>query len=224
MSRKWIVSLIIISLLIFLLWPNQERVRESSVAMMPWDIEFSSTGKSRVMGLEIGTSTPADASEMFARRGELALFADEGGTLSAESFFSELTTGGLSGRIILNLDLDKAELEKMAKQAVKRKTMETGSIKYTPSREDRLSLLTLPIVSITYIPYIDLDMNIIESRFGKPDQIVTSVTGQKHLLYPLRGMEIILDDDGKEVIQYVNRDEFSRIEKALNERNTNPQE
>lgn len=222
MSRKWIVSLIIISLLIFLLWPNQERVRESSVAMMPWDIEFSSTGKSRVMGLEIGTSTPADASDMFARRGELALFADEGGTLSAESFFSELTTGGLSGRIILNLDLDKAELEKMAKQAVKRKTMETGSIKYTPSREDRLRLLTLPIVSITYIPYIDLDMNIIESRFGKPDQIVSSVTGQKHLLYPLRGMEIILDDDGKEVIQYVNRDEFSRIEKALNERNTNP--
>jgi len=223
MSRKWIVSLIIICLLVFLLWPNQERERESSVAMMPWDIEFSSSGKSRVMGLEIGSSTPADASEVFARRGELALFADEGGTLSAESFFSELTTGGLSGRIILNLELDKAELEQMAKQAVKRKTMETGSIKYTPNREDRLRLLSLPIISITYIPYVDLDMSIIESRFGKPEQIVTSVTGQKHLLYPQRGMEIILDESGKEVIQYVNRDEFSRLQKALNIRNTNPQ-
>lgn len=222
MNRRWLVSLIVLCLLVFLFWPNQEKERESSITEMPWDVGFSSTGNSRIMGLEIGASTPADASEVFARRGELALFADKNGSLSAESFFSELTTGGLSGRIILALELDKAELEIMAKRAVKRKTMDTGSVKYIPNRDDRLRLLTLPIVSITYIPYIDLDMDIIESRFGKPEQSLQSPTGQLHLLYPSRGMEIILDDVGKEVIQYVNRDEFYRIQKALNEQVSKP--
>ncbi|MDH5183426.1 MAG: hypothetical protein OEX12_05995 [Gammaproteobacteria bacterium] len=223
MSRTWIISLIVTCLLVFMLWPNQEKPQQASKAqMMPWDVEFSSNGHSRVMGLEIGRNTPADASEVFARRGEIALFADDGGRMSAESFFSELTSGGLSGRVILTLDLDKAELELMAKRAVKRKAMDSGSIKYTPNRDDRLKLLTLPIVSVTYIPYIDLDMGIIESRFGKPEEIIRSASGQTHLLYPARGMEIILDDRGKEVIQYVNRDEFSRLKKALNERVSNP--
>lgn len=218
MSRTWLISLIIIFLLVFMFWPNQDPPRQASLAQMPWDVKFSVNGNSRVMGLEIGLSTPADASEVFARRGELALFADASGQLSAESFFSELTTGGLSGRIILTLELTKTELELMAKRAVKRKTMDSGSIKYTPNRDDRLKLLKLPIVGVTYIPYIDLDMEIIESRFGIPEQITRSSTGQAHLLYPGRGMEVILDDAGKEVIQYVNRDEFSRLIRSLNER------
>ena len=225
MSRTWIILLIVISLLVFMFWPNQEKPQQPApdqIQMMPWDVEFSTTGNSIVMGLEIGRSTPEDASEIFARRGELALFADQGGSLSAESFFSELTTGGLSGRIILNLELSKAELELMAKRSVKRKTMETGSIKYTPNREDRLKLLTLTIRSITYIPYIDLDIDIIESRFGKPEQITQSSTGQTHLLYPARGMEVILDSVGKEVIQYVNRDDFSRLQKSLNKSVSSP--
>lgn len=222
MSRTWIISLIVISLLVVLFWPNQEKPQQASQPqMMPWDVTFSSNGNSRVMGLEIGRSTPADASEVFARRGELALFADEGGGLSAESFFSELTTGGLSGRIILTLELDKTELELMAKRAVKRKPMETGSIKYTPNRDDRLKLLNLPIISVTYIPYIDLDMGIIESRFGKAEDTRHSATGQTHLLYPSRGMEVILDDVGKEVIQYVNRNEFSRLQRSLNRQDVN---
>lgn len=218
MNRKGFVVLIILCLLVFLLWPRAEKTeRPIVVQQMPWQVEFSGDGHSQVLGLEIGRTTPSQASDVFEQRGELALFADKEGTLSAESFFSELTTGGLSGRVILTLMLEKSELEVMATRAVKRKVMDTGSIKYIPNREDRLRLLDLPIVSITYIPYIDLDMELIESRFGVAEERAESPRGQIHLLYPSRGMEIIYDQRGKEVIQYVNRDDFSRLKAPLDE-------
>lgn len=55
---------------------------------------------------------------------------------------------------------------------------------------------------MTFIPSINLDEEVIRTRFGEPDQR-TELEGVVHFLYPEKGLDVVIIEEGKEVIQYV---------------------
>jgi hypothetical protein len=215
LNHKIIIILAAIALLAFMLWPSPERgPRQRGEVLMPWDLQHTSDGHTRVLGMVIGKSTLDDARKVLGSHGELALFQDEQG-LSAESLFSEFTSGGLSGRIFLTLSVSPERLQQMAGRATKREPTEAGSIKLRPHWQDLKALGDSVIKAITYIPYVNLDDEVIRSRFGEPAQTVQVGEEQVHYLYPDKGLDLILDKDGKEVVQYVDPSDFSELTKPL---------
>ncbi len=59
------------------------------------------------------------------------------------------------------------------------------------------------------MPSFNLDEEIAQARFGTPAEIIEVDAKQKHLLYPDKGLDLILSEDGKEVLQYLPPGEFS---------------
>jgi hypothetical protein len=217
LSHKTIIALAILALLVFLFWPSPERgPRQTGTTMMPWEVQQTADGHIRVMGVELGVSTLNDARKALGSQGEMALFEDQHG-LSAEGFFSEFTSGGLSGRIIVALALPQNQLRLMAGRATKREPTETGSIKMRPHWQDQDALGASVIRSLTYIPYVDLDDEVIRSRFGEPARTLRVDEQRVHYLYPDKGLDLLLDRKGKEVVQYVDPAQFAALIAPLQE-------
>ena len=77
---------------------------------------------------------------------------------------------------------------------------------------DIATLETLPISTITYLPWKSLDPEIVEKRFGSPaEKRLELETGVTHWLYPDKGMDLAMDNKGGVVIQYVDRDAFADL-------------
>lgn len=220
-NHKLIISLAVIAALTFLFWPSPERgPKQTGKELLPWESQLNENGHISVMGVEIGDTTLKQARKLLGGRAEVALFQDKGnGQLSAEAFFSEVTSGGLSGRIIVGLAVPGDRLYLMAERADKRKPMETGNIKLQPHWQDRDELADSVIKSVTYIPYIDLDDEVIRSRFGEPKRTLETQQGILHYLYPQKGLDVLLDPNGKEVIQYVNPADFTELLAPLQHKN-----
>jgi len=211
LNHKYIIALAILALLVFMFWPSPERgPRQRGDALMPWDLQRTSDGHIRVLGMETGVSTLDDARRALGSHGEVALFQDERG-LSAEGFFSEFTSGGLSGRVIVSLDVTAKQLQLMAGRATKREPTEAGAYKLRPHWQDFKALGDSVIKSITYIPYVDLDDEVVRTRFGEPAQTVQVDADRVHYLYPDKGLDLLLDTKGKEVLQYVDPARFATL-------------
>jgi hypothetical protein len=181
---------------------------------MPWDLQRTSDGHSRVLGMVIGVTTLDGARKVLGSEGKVALYQDQKG-YSAEGFFSEFTSGGLSGRIIVSLDVPDDKLQQMAGRATKREPTKAGAYKLRPHWQDYQALGDSVIKSITYIPYVDLDDEVIRSRFGEPAQTVQVDEERTHYLYPDKGLDLILDKNGKEVVQYVDPAKFGELSEPL---------
>ena len=66
-----------------------------------------------------------------------------------------------------------------------------------------------PVSVINFLPSINLDEEIAQSRFGTPAEIVQVTAEQRHMLYPDKGLEVILDTAGKDMLQYLQPRVFS---------------
>jgi hypothetical protein len=188
---------------------------------MPWQIEQPAPGQSRVLGLVLGSSaglpasTLADARKLTIEAPKLALVAPKDGALSLEAYFDTVNLGALSGKLLLTLDATLAELEAMRERAAKAEYMSTGTKQFLLSDSDRSRAETLPLRGIAYIPSASLDEAIILQRFGKPAERIPQGETLEHFLYPEKGLDLVLDSKGKEVLQYVAPAQFSRLREPL---------
>ncbi|MEN8107019.1 MAG: hypothetical protein ABFS22_03330 [Pseudomonadota bacterium] len=87
--------------------------------------------------------------------------------------------------------------------------LERGTRRYHLHPDDLPVACRAPVRIITFLPGFDLDEEIAQARFGVPAEIIQVHAQQKHLLYPDKGLDLILNADGKEVLQYLPPDEFS---------------
>jgi hypothetical protein len=182
----------------------------------PWQIKLTSQGNTRVFGIELEVMPLGHAARVLQKRYELGLFENQQGELSLEAFFSEITRGGLSGKIIVLLQAEQQQLQAFKLRSIKRKRQESGVIKHLLSASDARYAEQLIITGLSYIPYTNLEYEIIVKRFGKPDKLIASADGLNHYLYFKKGLDIIQDDEGKELLQYVSPANMSRLLKPLN--------
>ena len=69
--------------------------------------------------------------------------------------------------------------------------------------------------SLTYAPRVDIEADTLRERFGEPERVVELDERRSHWLYPTRGLDILVDREGREVMQFLMPSEFDRLLELL---------
>jgi hypothetical protein len=201
-----------------LLFPPKQEAAPPITHGMPWQIELPAPGASRVFGLTLGGEKPStltDAQRAFPELLKLALLAPPEQPLALEAYFETVAIGPLSGKLVLTVAATTAELEAMRDKAAKTDHLETGIRKFTLNEADRQRAENMPLAGIVFIPAARLDESIILQRFGAPAERIRQGETLEHFLYPDKGLDLVLDSKGKEVLQYVAPSGFAKLRAPL---------
>ena len=190
---------------------------ENKVAVtgLPWQIEVLPNGSSKVFGIILGQTTLGEAAAQLGDDMELAIMVARGEAGSLEMYYGQYRAGLLSAKLVLATDMDADSINSMRENAVEKDVLETGARKYRLSSDDHAKAFKAVIQTIACVPAVNLDHDIIIKRFGEADEVIQKNNGVTHYLYPARGLDVILNEDGKEVLQYVAPADFSRLREPL---------
>ena len=206
MKNKILIIAVITAILISLPFISRQESAQQASSGYPWDITLHESGHTSVFGLTPGQTSMRDVRTIIGNDVKLALISTDDEAGSVEMYYAHYTAGRLSGRLIVVADLDQD-----AVLAIKSRAMRSGGEHIFRIHNDDLNtVLQSPMKGLTFIPIVDLDDAIIQQRFGKPSEIVSHAT-LKHYLYPQKGLDVVLDDNGKEVLQYVAPKQFEQL-------------
>ncbi len=210
-SKTAIAGMAILVMTLLLLTACERVSKQPKEDIYPWQITLLADGKTRVFGITLNESSLNDAVELWGRDYRLGLFESPGQPLSLEAYFNEVTQGGISGKFVLTLEATQDELTALLQQSIKRKVLESGARRYSMTAKMNNVLAQKRISSLSYIPYINLDEEIILKRFGEPAERIMVDKKRQHMLYPELGLDLMLDEEGKELLQYVAPNKFEEL-------------
>lgn len=205
-------------------WLHPERQSQESSARqqgLPWQVDVLPDGRSQVFGLTLGhpgspqASTLADVRRRWGPDVALAILSTPGQAPSLEAFVDPMSAGFVQGKLVVSADLPAARLSEMRARAPKSETQDGRTRKHSLHPEDEAAALAAPIVALAFIPQARLDADMVRARFGEPSERRPSDGHLEHWLYPQRGLDIVLDPKGKELMQYVAPAAFTRLRKPL---------
>ena len=182
---------------------------------LPWQVEPRADGSSQVFGLTLGSSTLADARARLGSDLQLALVVAPGEAPPLEAFHDRVEAGFVAGRMVLTADVPTARLEALLNRAKKAEFMESTTRRVTLADDDIPAAMAAPIAAIAFIPNVQLDEQMVLQRFGSPAQRLRASPTVEHFLYPERGLDVVLDSKGREVLQYVAPRHFERLRSPL---------
>jgi hypothetical protein len=199
--------LALVALLLGALWlfaPPPDRGLLEGRTDLPWQIETRADGSSRVLGLHLGHSTLRTAIDEFGPYEELVLFESADGVRSLEVWFGEVPFGLLKAKLGMSLDADQDELRTLAARAVDRKGSPTGDWKLLLSAGDRVLQEGRRLSGVTYIPsYAGLEADFFRQRLGEPAAWRELDEGGVQWFYPDKGLTLLLNAAGREVLEFV---------------------
>ena len=206
---KYLLALLLIGIvavsLVLLKQDADVPPNDNPVTGLPWQIDILPGGESRVFGITLGRTTLGEAMEQLGNDMELAIIAAPNETGTLEAYYSHHSSGPITGKLILLLDVDPVTLSTM----LDRTFQDGGTRRHHLHPDDLPTALQAPVRAINFMPSFNLDEDIAQSRFGTPAEIIQVDAQQKHLLYPDKGLDLILSTDGREVLQYLSPVEFS---------------
>ncbi len=182
-----------------------EDVKAPKTQIMPWQSYIDNNGNTVAFNLTIGHSDLTDAMRLFGSEVEASLFENEDKKTDLEIYFSKTRVAGIDGKVILNLYSDDKSMEILGNNIKDSTVMPSGVRKTSFNPAADSSMFNLKIKSITFIPRADLDSDVITQRFGKPESVDISEQGEQYWHYPNKGLRIILDDEGREMLEYFNQ-------------------
>lgn len=183
-------------------------------AMLPWQVKVVEGG-SEVFGVRPGVSTLGDMRQRLGSDLELAIIAAPGEAGTLEGYYVQATLGYIQARVILTVDAEKELISAMRERSPKSDYMESATRKIALLAADREAALNLPVRAISVIPSVNLDEAALVQRFGPPGERLVMSEKRVHLLYPERGLDIMVDGDGKELFQYVAPSRFAELRAPL---------
>jgi hypothetical protein len=191
---------------------------------LPWQVTALPGGGSQVLGLRVsptlgapvsGGSTLGDVLQRWGDNVQVAIVATPNETGNLEAYVDPMQAGFISGKAIITAHLPPEVIQGMRERATKTAYMGGTTRKATLSSADLAEALKAPVTAVSFIPAANLDEEIILSRFGQPAQRVRSNGHLEHFLYPDKGLDLTLDSEGKELLQYVVPAEFERLRQPL---------
>ena len=182
---------------------------------LPWQIETLPSGESQVFDLTLGRSTLADARTHFGPEMQLAIVAEPNEAGNVEGYYESVTAGFVAGKLIVTADLPAATIDGMRERAPKTEYMQSTTRKATLADTDLAAALAAPIRGLAFIPSAQLDEAVILERFGQPAERIRVNDHVEHLLYPTRGLDVVLDSKGRELLQYVAPARFDALRAPL---------
>ncbi|MDQ1363953.1 MAG: hypothetical protein QG652_1815 [Pseudomonadota bacterium] len=208
------VSIALLALGFFLSWYLSDSSRME--ADLPWQIETLPDGSIRVFRIQPGATRLGEFEHHSRAQGELTLFVPVSGEPVIEAYFDSVTMAGIKAKMVLLLNVDRQTIDAMYNRGARISTLGSGARKVTLHSDDTAALRNFIISGITYIPAIDLDAELLQKRFGTPVQkIKDSNNNAVHWLYPDKGLDIALNENDREVLQYVHPKDFNRITAPL---------
>lgn len=215
--KKFVALLIIVIAAVsaLSLWLQPTDKKTELIRGLPWQIERLPGGGSKVFGLTLGLSTIADARRRFGGDMEIAILANAGEMGSLEAYYNKVTAGVLTGQLVLGVTASPAVIARLKTHASKIQLTATGGRQYRLASDDLPAAYRLPINTITFIPSANIDLALALKRFGEPAERVRTDPAVLHLLYPDKGLDLILNDRGKEILQYVAPRHFERLRAPL---------
>ncbi|MFP4251726.1 MAG: hypothetical protein ACOCY2_00045 [Guyparkeria sp.] len=188
-------------------------------AFLPWDVEVNDSGQVEVFGVTLGESSLLDFKRRYDQKADLAMFAKPGEPLSLEAFFGRMNVGPLSAKVILVADVEQETLERWAEESRIADPTPSGARKLSMSDEALLEAQDQPIRSISYAPSADYEEELITRRFGEPAEKRPIPRGERDQdeppamlwLYPEKGVAITVEEDDKELFQYINPEDFDQL-------------
>lgn len=183
---------------------------------LPWQAQQTANGGLQVFGLELGKTSLGEAELLLAEPVVVSLFGTDSGDKVIEGYFDSVDISGLRARIVVVMALSEEEVSAIHGRGERVANIGGGRHKVTLSDNDLALVKSRPIASLTYIPKINLDAELIQGRFGQPAERIKEPEGTiEHWLYPKMGLDISLDSEGKEVLQYVMPRDFEQLRQPL---------
>jgi len=216
---KIAIAIIVLALAILVgpaVWQfSQHTPQAVPTSGLPWQIETLPGGESRVFDLTLGHSTLADARKRFGDEMSLAVVAEPNESGNVEGYYENVTAGFVAGRLIVTADLPPAVIDAMRERSPKTEYMQSTTRKARLADSDFAAALAAPIRALSFIPAAQLDEDIVIQRFGQPTERIRVNEHVEHLLYPARGLDLVLDSKGKELLQYVAPARFEALRAPL---------
>ncbi len=179
-----------------------------------WDITPLPHSKSyEVMGVTFGKTTLEEAIKRFGNRFELAVYVEKDEKMQLEVYFRETEVGTFTGRVPATLYATEAEMRTAIENAGKGKALPDYRQKYILPENGHLPFLNHTFKSIAFIPTaVSLDETVIHQRFGKEQQFLKEKVRDgtvAHYLYPEKGLDIQMNTNGPDIIQYIEPADFN---------------
>ena len=171
---------------------------------MPWQSYVNDQGETVVFDLTMGKSTLSDAMRLFGSEVEASLFEDKDKQQNLEVFFASTKVGGISAKVILNLNFNNYQFDYLSNNIKEIEVMPTGNKKTSFNKVGESSMFALTIKSLTFIPKADLYADTLTSLFKKPARIDLVDSRIEYWHYPDKGLRIIVDKENKEILEFYN--------------------
>jgi len=191
--------------------PGEEPPDSDPVTGLPWQIERLPGGHTRVFGITPGQTPFAEAIERLGNDLDLALIAAPHESGAIEAYYSHHSAGPVTGKLFLVLDIDADALIAMRERAFQ----DGGTRRYRLHPDDLPAAYAAAVKVISFMPSYDLDEEIVQARFGTPAEVIQEDEQQQHWLYPEKGLDLILNAEGKELLQYLPPAEFGAYRARL---------
>jgi hypothetical protein len=175
----------------------------------PWQVAVPAPGQSAVFGLRLPGSTLGEARARWGEDMAAAVLVDAGGALSLEAYVERLDAGGVQGRLVLSFETTAGQLPAW-RETLPREPTPSGGWRHQLNAAALQALAPAALVGLGFIPAAQLDAAVLSARFGEPAARVPVGEHQQHWLYPTQGLAIVLDDRGRELLQYVAPADFER--------------
>jgi hypothetical protein len=182
---------------------------------LPWQIEVDGQGGSTVFGLQPGRSTLADARVALGDDFEVAIIARPDEIGAVEAYCGQITLGFVQARMVLTLDIAPEEVNAMRGRGLKAEPMESTTRKITLHPDDLAQMEQVRVKALAVIPAVNLDEATIIQRFGQPVERLPVSEKRVHLLYPHLGLDVVVNSDAKELLQYVAPRDFALLQDPL---------
>lgn len=216
MDKKIIIAIVASAALILVIGILIPGGHGQPEQIFPWQIETAPDGTSRVFGLTLSQSTTQDAERRFRTAAKISLFSAPEKLPVVEAYFDKISPAGLSAQMVIGIDVSATQIQTIFERGARISTLGNGSRKVDLSDQDLAKVRGLPISTITYLPRVSLQAEIIQKRFGEPAQrIVEPENYTEHWLYPQLGLDVAMNANGKAILQYVAPAEFDRLRRPL---------
>ncbi len=182
---------------------------------LPWQIAADGQGGSTVFGLRPGVSTLGEVRRKLGDEIEVAIIAEPEEIGSLEGYYAQIPLGFVLAKMVVTVDATNEAISAMRERALKARHMESTTRRITLHPDDLAAADRLPVRAISVIPTVNLDEAAIVQRFGEPGERIAVSEKRTHLLYPKLGLDAVVDQDGKELLQYVAPREFTRLREPL---------
>jgi hypothetical protein len=180
---------------------------------LPWQVQRQGAAV-RVFGLSLPGSTLGDAQRRWGDGLQIAVMAARGQPGALEAYVERHEAGGIVGRLVLATELPPGAVTRLQENAAKLEPVDAETRRYALRAEDREALMGTALVGITFLPSANLDAATLRQRFGEPAETRREGERLQHWLYPALGLAIVLDEQGREVLQYVAPADFERLLRA----------